>query len=203
MHYIRYEDLYDIVLNNIRTYAELAKNHEQEFIEALCKIGNDNTKKRLAQYEKDIIKAEKRLAEISVIIKRLYEDSVIGKLTDERFCEMSKAYEEESAELKTRLIEAQKALASYKDGAANSTRFTSLIKNYFDIQQLDAAMLNELISKIVVYERDVVDGQREQLVDIYYNFVGIINQEAHTTKQRVKKSRFYDPALLSAHYVSA
>ncbi len=200
MHYIRYEDLYNIVLNNIRTYAELAKNHEQEFIEALCKIGNDNTKKQLAQYEKDIVKAEKRLAEISLIIKRLYEDSVIGKLTDERFCEMSKDYEAESADLKIRLCEAQKALTSYKDGAANSAQFTRMIKNYFDIDTLDAAMLNELISKIVVYERGLVEGKREQLVDIYYNFVGIINQEAHTTKQRVRQYQVFDPALLSAHY---
>ena len=203
MHYIRYEALYDIVLNNIRTYAELAKNHEQEFIEALCKIGSDNTKKQVAQYEKDVIKIEKRLTEISVIIKRLYEDSVIGKLTDERFCEMSKDYEAESADLKARLSEAQKALSSYKGSTANSAQFTRMIKNYFDIEKLDAAMLNELISKIVVYERDVVEGNREQLVDIYYNFVGIINQEAHTTKQRVRQYRVYDPALLSAHYVSA
>ena len=203
MHYIRYEALYDIVLNNIRTYAELAKNHEQEFIEALCKIGNDNTKKQLAQYDKDIIKAEKRLTDISLIIKRLYEDSIIGKLTDERFCEMSKAYEEESADLKIRLSEAQKALASYKDSTANSSRFTRLIKNYFDIKKLDTTMLNELISKIVVYERDVVDGDREQLVDIYYNFVGIINQETHTSKQRVRTYQVFDPTQLSAHYVSA
>ena len=203
MHYIRYEDLYDIVLNNIRTYAGLAKNHEQEFIEALCKIGSDNTKKQLTQYEKDIVKSEKRLAEISVIIKRLYEDSIIGKLTDERFCEMSKGYEEESADLKIRLGEAQKALSSYKDSTANSAQFTRLIRNYFDIQKLDTAILNELISKIVVYERDMVDGKREQLVDIYYNFVGIINQETRSTKQRVRKHQVFDPALLSGHYAAS
>jgi len=116
---------------------------------------------------------------------------------------MSKAYEEESADLKIRLSEAQKALASYKDSTSNSARFTKLIKNYFDIKKLDTAMLNELISKIVVYERDVVDGDREQLVDIYYNFVGIINQEAHTSKQRVRTYQVFDPTLLSAHYATS
>lgn len=202
MHYIRYEVLYDIVLENIRTYANLAKNHEREFIEALCKLGNDNTKKQLWQYEKDIFKAEKRLSEVSLIIKRLYEDNVTGKLTDERFCELSKDYEAESAELKKRVIEAQKMLTSYKDANNNSAQFTRLIKKYFDIEQLDAAMLNELISKIIVYERDVVEGSRRQLVDIYYNFVGVINQEAHTSKQRVRTTKVYDPALLSQHYAN-
>ena len=77
-----------------------------------------------------------------------------------------------------------------------------MIKNYFDIEKLDTAILNELISKIVVYERDIAEGKRQQLIDIYYNFVGIINQEANSTKQRVRASNVYDPNLLSAHYVS-
>lgn len=200
MHYIRYEDLYDIVLKNIRMYADLARNHENELIQALCKVGNDNTKKQLSQYEKDIVKAEKRLAEISIIIKRLYEDSIIGKLTDERFMEMSKGYEEESADLKIRLNEARKAIADYKDVNANSAQFVKLIRDYFDIEELNTEMLNKLIKKVVVHERDIVDEKRQQMVDIYYNFVGVIEQEEHTTKQRVRPFQVFDPNLLSEHY---
>ena len=107
MHYIRYEDLYDVVLGDIQRYAALAQNHEHEFVEALSKTGSDNTQKQLAQYEGEISKTEKRLSEISLIIKRLYEDSVIGKLTDERFCEMTAGYENENAALKTRVCELQ------------------------------------------------------------------------------------------------
>ena len=175
MHYIRYEDLYSVVLNDIRQYAELAKNHEQEFVKALSKAGNDNTKKQLAQYEKEIVKNEKRLSEISIIIKRLYEDNVIGKLTDERFCELSKGYETESADLKARVCEARSAITSYKDANSNSRQFADLVKKYFDIQELDAPTLNELVSKIVVHEREVTNGERTQKIDIYYNFMGIIS----------------------------
>jgi|GEM_PF-4448153 len=67
--------------------------------------GKRQYKKQLAQYEKELAKAEKRLSEISLIIKRLYEDSVTGKLTDERFAELSKDYENETAELKARVRE--------------------------------------------------------------------------------------------------
>jgi DNA invertase Pin-like site-specific DNA recombinase len=203
MHYIRYEDLYDVVLNNIRQYAELAKNHEREFIEALSRAGTDSTKKQLQQFEKDIAKAERRLSEISVIIKRLYEDSVTGKLTDERFCEMSKSYEAEAAELKGRIREAQKAISANRDANSNSAQFTKLIQNYFDVKELTTAILNELISKIVVHEREIVDGKREQKIDIYYNFVGIIGQEAHSTKQRVRMFQTYDPALVPERYTRA
>jgi len=176
MHYIRYEDLYDVVLNDIRQYAELAKNHEQEFVEAISKTGSDNAKKQLVQHEKEITKAEKRLSEISLITKRLYEDSVMGKLTDERFSELSKEYEVENAELKSRVNELQKVTASCREATDNSQKFTVLIRKYIDIQELTATILNDIVSKIMIHEREVFDGERHQKIDIYYNFVGVLNE---------------------------
>ena len=180
MHYIRYEDVYDIVLNDIRQYAEMAKNHEHEFVEALSKSGSDHTQKQLAKAEKELVKAEKRLSEISLIIKRLYEDSVTGKLTDERFYELSRDYENESAGLKARVAELKKTNASYREATDNSRQFTALIRKYFDVEVLDAAMLNELVRKIDVHQSVNINGKKgrggvwEQKIDIYYNFVGII-----------------------------
>jgi len=150
-------------------------------MEALSKTGNYNTKKQLAQHEKELAKAEKRLSEISLIIKRLYEDSVTGKLTDERFAELSKDYEAESAKLKARVRELQEANASYREASDNSRQFTALIQKYFDVEALDAPMLNELVSKIDVHQSLSLNGKKgrwgtwEQKIDIYYNFVGIIS----------------------------
>ena len=184
MHYIRYKDLYDVVLSEIRRYAKMAKSHENKLIEALNKTGSDNTKKQLAQYEKEIAKVEKRLPEISLIIKRLYEDHVIGKLTDERFREMSDSYEKENENLKERIREANKAITSYKDADSNSRQFTALIQKYFDIQELDAAILNALIKKIIIHEREIVDGERQQKIDIHYNFIGELNENQHKSSIR-------------------
>ena len=114
----------------------------------------------------------------------LYEDSVIGKLTDERFCEMSKGYEAESADLKTRIQEAQKAISSYKDTDSNSRRFAALMQKYFDVKELDAAMLNAIVQKVDVHEREIMNGEREQKIDIYYNFVGIISQKTAQSRDR-------------------
>ena len=166
-----------MVLNDIRQYAELAKDHEHDFVEALSKTGSDNTKKQLAQYEKELAKAEKRLSEISLIIKRLYEDNYNGKLTDERFSELLNGYETESAELKARVRELQEAKAAYREANDNSRQFTALIRKYFDVEALDAPMLNELVSKIEVHER-------AQKIDIYYNFVGILSDSPHTFGDR-------------------
>ncbi len=40
-------------------------------------------------------------------------------------------------------------------------------------------ILNELIEKIVVHEKEIgADGVKTQQVDIYYKFIGLINQKA-------------------------
>lgn len=176
MHYIRYEDLYDGVLNDIRRYAEMAIKHEQDFMEMLNKAQSDKTKSQLVQHEKEISKAEKRLSEISVIIKRLYEDYVIGKITDERYDEMSKGYEAESADLKSKISDSQKVIGSYKDADRNTRQFTALMQKHSEIKELDAAILNELVNKIEVHEREVMEGERRHRIDIYYNFVGVLEE---------------------------
>ena len=50
--------------------------------------------------KKELEAAEKRIADLSAIFKRLYEDSVAGRISDERFTELSADYEAEQKELK-------------------------------------------------------------------------------------------------------
>lgn len=52
--------------------------------------------------------------------------------------------------------------------------FIHEIRQYAAIQELDEAMLQRLISRIVVGEMKKVDGQKQQEVKIIYNFVGEI-----------------------------
>ncbi len=55
----------------------------------------DGIKLRIAAKNKELEAAEKRIAELSAIFKRLYEDSVTGRISDERFSELSVDYESE------------------------------------------------------------------------------------------------------------
>lgn len=51
-------------------------------------------------------------------------------------------------------------------------KWIELIKKHRDIKKLDKETLNELISKIYVHEKEVVNGEITQTIDIYYNFIG-------------------------------
>ena len=51
-----------------------------------------------------------------------------------------------------------------------------LIRQYTEITELDAPLLNTLIEKILVHEgKKGADGVREQEVEIFYRFVGKID----------------------------
>ena len=54
-----------------------------------------------------------------LIIQRLYEDNIKGKLSDERFAKMSAGYEAEQAGLADSIQELTAALSEKKDKTAN------------------------------------------------------------------------------------
>jgi len=58
--------------------------------------------------------------------------------------------------------------------SADINEFMGLIERYIDIQELDRAIVHELIEKIVVHQAQKLDGQRTQQIDIYYRFIGKI-----------------------------
>ena len=96
------------------------------------------------------------------------------------------------------MCELQKATASYREATDNSRRFTALIRKYFDVEVLNAPMLNELVNKIEIHEREIYNGERVQKIDIYYNFVGILSDDPHTFgDRRWRESR--SPAYPTMH----
>ena len=173
-HYISWKALNQIVLEDIRRNASIAKHAEDKYLEMLVKLKTDRQKQDAKKYERELKKIEKRLNEISAILKRLYEDLALNKITEERYQEMYVGFENEEAELKTRRKNFKEELEKSQEAFDNAERFIPLIKKYTDIQELNAYILNELIERIVVHEKDIDEnGNKTQKVEICYKFVGI------------------------------
>jgi len=69
-------------------------------------------------------------------------------------------------------------LSKVQEDSQNTERFLALIKNYTDLTELNAKTLNELVHRIVVYQKQTdVDGHSTQRVDILYKFVGLLKME--------------------------
>ena len=116
---------------------------------------------------------EKRLGELDQIIRRLFEKSALGAIPDDRAEAMMRDYEQESEQLKTELETITAELEKAQQADTDVRTFISLIQRYTDIKELNAAILNELIDRIVVHEKETdSDGNITQRVDINYRFVG-------------------------------
>ena len=174
MHYITYEQIYEMVLDNIRYHAKMSNQFDEQYILEFVQrqqINNDDEK---IHKEKELIKIKKRITELDTIIQHLYEDNVLGKIADDRFASMSAAYEDEQKILKSRADILKEQVGSYDVHKNNATQFIDIVRNYMNIPELTSAILNELIEKIVVHEREIVNGNKTQRVDIYYRYVGLI-----------------------------
>ena len=87
---------------------------------------------------------------------------------------MNSNYENEYNELKSKKSELKEQITQTETAEYNAKIFTDLIEKYINITELNARILNELIEKIVVHEKEVINDEKYQTVEIYYKFVGMV-----------------------------
>ena len=176
-HFIRTDLLTAGVLSNLRKVTSYAAKHEARFMKLLIEQNEDGDRRRNAAKKKELEAAEKRIAELSAIFKRLYEDSVTGRISDERFTELSADYEAEQKELKERAARLREELSKAQEATANAEKFMKVVRRHTSFEELTPTLLREFVEKIVVHESVALDGKRRgklrrQEIEIYYSFVG-------------------------------
>ena len=176
-HFIRTDLLTAGVLSNLRKVTSYAAKHEARFMKLLIEQNEDGDRRRNAAKKKELEAAEKRIAELSAIFKRLYEDSVTGRISDERFTELSADYEAEQKELKERAARLREELSKAQEATANAEKFMNVVRRHTTIEELTPTLLREFVEKIVVHESVALDRKRRgklrrQEIEIYYSFVG-------------------------------
>ena len=190
-HSIRNVVLHEIVLKNLREAIQYVSQHEAEFMQEAADISMRDRDAEFARKRDTLAKADKRIAELDRIISRLYEDNVMGKLSDDRFIKMSHDYELEQSNLKSMAEVLRKELKQQEQQKTNAKAFVSAVKKYTDMQELDAAVLREFIDRIEVSHADKKSKTRE--ITIVYNFIGAFDftraiEEARNTTQKQQKT---------------
>lgn len=174
-HYISDEALQIIVLENIQRVISYMKDYEDLFIkEQLAKSTQEEIKK-ISKNKKELEKAKNRVIEIDNLFMHIYEDNVSGKISDDRFRNLSFNYDKEQQELKTKIEQLSKDIENTEKKDTDITQFISNVKKYIEITELSSEILNELIEKIVIHQQEKVNGKKVQEIDIYYRGVGIIS----------------------------
>lgn len=105
IHYIRDVVLQQIVLAAVSDLSDFVRCYESVFFVLLAKQSQAAQQKGLQATRSRLEQSKKRVVEIDRVISRLYEDNIIGKLSDERFMKMSASYEQEQKNLELAISE--------------------------------------------------------------------------------------------------
>jgi len=176
-HYIQKSALIEIVSDKLRQTIHECQLDQKTFLKKLeqqsqAQFSKDNKRQR-QQLQKD----EHRSKEIDSIIQKLYEDNLLGKISDERFVKLSQSYEEEQKQLQTSISDLTEKLAKQKEDSLNISKFMTRISKYTKLSELTVEIVNELIDKIIIHKPTGTKRNRIIQIDIYYNFIGKLNNE--------------------------
>ena len=170
-HYIREDVLRDVVLERIRAVTEYIRADVEGFQEEWLMCRREEQEKSIREDKRRLEKAKKRLADIDKLITRIYEDMVLGNLSQERYQKMLEGYEAEQAALNNEVIGLEDWVATREEMEDNVDQFLALLEKYVDIPELTPTIVNEFIKQIIVYAPDKSSGKRTQKVKIVFNFL--------------------------------
>ena len=176
-HYIQKSALIEIVSGKLRQTIQEIHFDQEAFLKKLEQQSQAQFSKNNKRQRQQLQKDEHRSKEIDSIIQKLYEDNLLGKISDERFVKLSQNYEEEQKQLQTSISDLTEKLAKQQEDNLNISKFMARISKYTELPKLTVEIVNELIDKIVIHKPTGTKRNRIIQVDIYYNFIGKLNNE--------------------------
>ena len=171
IHRIRESTVDQIVLDNHREVIAFARSEPDKFYEIAIKKGKAEAEKIEKHAEKERATAEARIQKIDSIIRCLYEDRVVGRISPDRYDEMAAGYEKELADLKQKQAELVQDLLQYSKQEQAIKDFIEKAKEYVEMPKLTAELLHTFIQRVDVYEKPTKYSRTEgNPVMIYYKY---------------------------------
>ncbi len=181
-HYVRADALEEVVKLELRRLVEMLEIDESYFAQLLLRKNDEEREKEKKFLETELQKAIARSGTVSQLYEKLYEDNVIGKVSDEWFIELSHKYEKERMNLKAKIADTRHKIEELKNNNSEYEKFISAIRRFMQMDNLTSPLLRELIDHIDIFETEGTGKGRTQRIVIYYRFIGYI-ELPNTTKQ--------------------
>ena len=189
-HYIRECVLDEVVLEDLRRVTAMARERPEEFAAYIGSRQSAEIQREIRRQEKELAAMRKRKAELDAIFKKLYEDSVISRITTEQFQMLSSSYTEEQNQIAAGIPQKEADIQRLRETVSGTDGFLDKAKRYMDITELTPELLRLFIEKIVVHEKEVKWSKHApQTVEIYYNGIGCVdNQQQDTENPHTQKT---------------
>lgn len=188
-HYVRADALEEVVKLELRRLVEMLEIDESYFAQLLLRKNDEEREKDKKFLESELQKAIARSNTVSQLYEKLYEDNVIGKVSDEWFVELSHKYEKERMDLKAKIADTRHKIEELKNNNSEYEKFISAIRRFMQMDNLTSPLLRELIDHIDVFETEGTGKNRTQRIVIYYRFIGYIELPNATKQTHIADTR--------------
>ena len=186
-HHIRECELMQIVLDDLRRVTHFARMKERQFAAHINQKNSAELRQEMNRVLRELDAMKKRSAELSKLFKRLYEDNVLGRVTDEQYRMLSGDYTDEQRMLEEQIPQKEQRLAQLQAREANVDAFIEKAKQYTTIDTLTPELLRLFIQRIEVGERETKYSRNSsQSIRIIYRDIGLVDSAMQPDEQQPK-----------------
>lgn len=167
-HYIKMCDMDAVVLADIRSLASLVVENEEDARKRFLTHKAKHNEQQYAVDTKKLTESKFRLQELDTLIQTIYEDKVLGKVSEDVAMKLIAKYEAEQKKLSEEVEKLEARLSAIKQDEEDVELFIERLKKYTDVQELTREMCLELIEYITLDA--YVEGESREIY-IYYKLL--------------------------------
>ena len=184
-HHIREDELYAIVLDDLRRVTHFARMKQKLFAEHINRKNSVELRQEMNVLQKELDGMRKRRDELTRLFKRLYEDNVLGHITNEQFRLLSADYNAEQQALDETIPEKEARMEKLRLSVANVDVFIEKAKRYRSIDKLTPELVRLFIARIEIGEREVKYSRNSvQKIRIVYRDIGEWDYEMNAEEEQ-------------------
>lgn len=192
-HYIRESVVNQLVLNTVKRIMRRVIEDEKAFCEELKQRWQKENQSKPKRRKNELNSAQKRLDELDTLITGLYENYISGILPERQYKALMMKYSAEQTELEEKVGELQRELEENKETLFQADKFIRIIKKYKEPTELTSEMLERLVDKIVIHKKTGEKSDKQQEIDIYFNFIGKFDLE-YSEEELAEQKRIAEQA---------
>lgn len=173
-HFISNNVLTRIVTESIQRLINFVSSYEPVFVFLLQKqrAVRQNEETQLLMSKLDTTR--KRIGDLDRLIQKVYEDSILGKISEDRYKKMMQSFEEEQNELIQFVGTYEKKQAEIEKEAVSLRKVLDMLRSCQEIKELTPAIVNTLIERIEVGDDNLKKKGKTVMIDIYYTAIGTL-----------------------------
>ena len=171
-HYIRTSTVKQLLLEAIQTVSKYAIENELSFAAQVREASQVRLALESRTLHAEIHAAENRLAELDIVLNKLYEGYALKKIPEQRYESLSRAYEQEQRRLQEQTQRNKAVLQARQTTGDGIQKFLVLARQYRKITELTTPVLNAFIEKAIVHAPYKENGKRKMTLDVYFRFIG-------------------------------